>query len=173
MAYDADPVTLDIHEQLSGGILQLSHMSFDPLLRWTKDLGFEPRLAESWERVDDKTMRFKLREGVKFHSGNELTTADVKFTFERLKESQDFKAKATKARQAQSRVKALERMEKIAPAHVDSPFSFEFPVADKVSNPLLSIRHGVAGHGDVPILKNINVTLLPGTRVGCWGRTGR
>ena len=92
MAYDADPVTLDIHEQLSGGILQLSHMTFDPLLRWTKDLGFEPRLAESWERVDDKTMRFKLREGVKFHSGNELTTADVKFTFERLKESQDFKA---------------------------------------------------------------------------------
>ncbi|HAC27058.1 MAG TPA: nickel/dipeptide/oligopeptide ABC transporter substrate-binding protein, partial [Marinobacter hydrocarbonoclasticus] len=82
MAYDADPVTLDIHEQLSGGILQLSHMTFDPLLRWTKDLGFEPRLAESWERVDDKTMRFKLREGVKFHSGNELTTADVKFTFE-------------------------------------------------------------------------------------------
>ena len=61
MAYDADPVTLDIHEQLSGGILQLSHMTFDPLLRWTKDLGFEPRLAESWTRVDEKTMRFKLR----------------------------------------------------------------------------------------------------------------
>ncbi len=83
-----------------------------------------------------------------------------------------FKAKATKARQAQSRVKALERMEKIAPAHVDSPFSFEFPVAGKVSNPLLSIRHGVAGHGDVPILKNINVTLLPGTRVGLLGPNG-
>lgn len=92
MAYDADPVTLDIHEQLSGGILQLSHMSFDPLVRWTKDLEFEPRLAESWERIDDNTMRFKLREGVKFHSGNELTSEDVKFTYERLKKSQDFKA---------------------------------------------------------------------------------
>src|SRR5690554_3043277 len=92
MAYDADSVTLDIHEQLSGGILQLSHMSFDPLVRWTKDLDFEPRLAESWERVDENTMRFKLREGVKFHSGNELTTKDVKFTYDRLKESQDFKA---------------------------------------------------------------------------------
>src|SRR5690554_1273377 len=80
MAYDADPVTLDIHEQLSGGILQLSHMSFDPLLRWTKDLEFEPRLVESWERVDDKTMRFTLRKGVTFHSGNELTTADIQFT---------------------------------------------------------------------------------------------
>jgi len=92
MAYDADPVTLDIHEQLSGGILQLSHMSFDPLLRWTKDLKFEPRLAESWERIDDNTMRFTLRKGVKFHTGNELTAKDVEFTFNRLKESPDFKA---------------------------------------------------------------------------------
>ena len=92
MAYDADPVTLDIHEQLSGGMLQLSHMTFDPLVRWNKDLGFDARLAESWERIDENTMRFKLREGVKFHSGNELTTKDVQFTFNRLKQSQDFKA---------------------------------------------------------------------------------
>ena len=92
MAYDADPVTLDIHEQLSGGMLQLSHMAFDPLVRWTKDLEFEPRLAKSWERVDENTMRFELREGVKFHSGNELTTKDVKFTFDRLRQSPDYKA---------------------------------------------------------------------------------
>ncbi|GGE66507.1 ABC transporter ATP-binding protein [Streptosporangium jomthongense] len=83
-----------------------------------------------------------------------------------------FKAKATKARQAQSRVKALERMEKIAPAHIDSPFSFEFPMADKVSSPLLSIRHGRAGHGDTVILDNINLTLLPGSRVGLLGPNG-
>ncbi|MFC6669461.1 ABC transporter substrate-binding protein [Marinobacterium aestuariivivens] len=92
MAYDADPVSLDPHEQLSGGTLQLSHMTFDPLVRWTKDLGFEPRLAESWERVDDLTMRFKLRQGVKFHSGNEMTARDVVFTFNRLKGSADFKS---------------------------------------------------------------------------------
>ena len=91
MAYDADPVSLDPHEQLSGGTLQLSHMIFDPLVRWTKDLGFEPRLAESWERTDELTMRFKLREGVKFHSGNALTSADVVWTFDRLKGSADFK----------------------------------------------------------------------------------
>ncbi|MDV3504162.1 ATP-binding cassette domain-containing protein [Marinobacter sp. M-5] len=83
-----------------------------------------------------------------------------------------FKAKATKARQAQSRVKALERMEKIAPAHVDSPFSFEFPVADKVSNPLLSIRNGVAGYGETTILAGINLSLLPGSRVGLLGPNG-
>lgn len=83
-----------------------------------------------------------------------------------------FKAKATKARQAQSRVKALERMEKIAPAHVDSPFSFEFPVADKVSNPLMSIRNGAAGYGDSVVLEGINLSLLPGSRIGLLGPNG-
>ncbi|MGI9275551.1 MAG: ABC transporter substrate-binding protein [Endozoicomonas sp.] len=92
LAYDADPVSLDPHEQLSGGTLQLSHMVFDPLVRWTKDLGFEPRLAEKWERTDELTMRFTLRKDVKFHTGNALTSQDVKWTFDRLTDSPDFKA---------------------------------------------------------------------------------
>jgi peptide/nickel transport system substrate-binding protein len=91
MAYDADPVTLDIHEQLSGGVLQLSHMSFDPLIRWTKELAFEPRLATSFQRLNANTVRFSLRKGVKFHSGNMMTAEDFKWTFNRLKESADFK----------------------------------------------------------------------------------
>lgn len=91
VAYDADPVSLDPHEQLSGGTLQLSHMVFDPLVRWTQDLQFEPRLAESWEQIDATTTRFKLRSGVTFHSGNALTAKDVDWTFDRLKESPDFK----------------------------------------------------------------------------------
>lgn len=91
MAYDADPVSLDPHEQLSGGTLQLSHMVFDPLVRWTQDLQFEARLAESWERTDELTYRFQLRRGVKFHSGNPFTAEDVCFTFDRLKTSPDFK----------------------------------------------------------------------------------
>ena len=91
MAYDADPVSLDPYEQLSGGTLQLSHLTHDPLLRWDRNLGFEPRLAEKWERVDDNTMRFHLRKGVKFHSGNDFTAKDVAFTFKRLQESPDFK----------------------------------------------------------------------------------
>jgi len=90
-AYDADPVSLDPHEQLSGGTLQLSHMVFDPLLRWNSELGFDARLAESWERVDDTTMRFNLREGVTFHTGNDMTAEDVVWTIERLKSSPDFK----------------------------------------------------------------------------------
>ncbi len=91
VAYDADPVSLDPHEQLSGGTLQLSHMAFDPLVRWTQDLQFEPRLATSWEQIDPTTTRFHLRKGVKFHSGNEMTAADVKWTFDRLQSSADFK----------------------------------------------------------------------------------
>ena len=92
MAYDADPVSLDIHEQLSGGILQLSHLTHDPLVRWTKDVKFEPRLATDWERIDDTTMRFTLRDGVTFHTGNDFTAKDVVWTIERLKRRADFKA---------------------------------------------------------------------------------
>jgi len=92
LAMDADPVSLDPHVQLSGGMLQYSHMVFDPLVRWTKEGTIEPRLAEKWEQIDDKTMRFYLKKGVKFHSGNDFTAKDVKWTLERLKKSQDFKA---------------------------------------------------------------------------------
>lgn len=91
MAYDADPVSLDPHEQLSGGTLQLSHMIFDPLVRWNREHGIDARLAKSWKRIDPLTVRFELHRGVKFHSGNELTSADVKWTFDRLKVSPDFK----------------------------------------------------------------------------------
>lgn len=91
VAYDADPVSLDPEEQLSGGTLQLSHLVFDPLVRYSQDMKFEPRLATSWERVNDKTMRFHLRKGVTFHSGNPFTAADVVWTFHRLQSSADFK----------------------------------------------------------------------------------
>jgi peptide/nickel transport system substrate-binding protein len=91
LAMDADPVSLDPHVQLSGGMLQYAHMVFDPLVRYDKDMNFVPRLAESWERIDDLTMRFHLRKGVKFHSGNDFTAEDVAFTLDRLKKSDDFK----------------------------------------------------------------------------------
>ncbi|MCJ2164180.1 MULTISPECIES: ABC transporter substrate-binding protein [unclassified Pseudodesulfovibrio] len=91
LAMDADPVSLDPHVQLSGGMLQYSHMVFDSLVRYDKDMNFVPRLAEKWERIDDLTMRFHLRKGVKFHSGNDFTADDVVFTVERLKKSDDYK----------------------------------------------------------------------------------
>ncbi len=91
LAMDADPVSLDPHVQLSGGMLQYSHMVFDPLIRWTQDMKFESRLAEKYERIDANTMRFHLRKGVTFHSGNPFTAKDVVWTINRLKKSQDFK----------------------------------------------------------------------------------
>jgi ATP-binding cassette subfamily F protein 3 len=90
-----------------------------------------------------------------------------------------FKAKASKAKQAQSRVKELERMELIAPAHVDSPFQFEFPCHDKVSTPLLNIEDADIGYpaGEkseqpVTILRKQNVSLVPGHRIGLLGANG-
>lgn len=91
LALDSDPVSMDPHVQLSGGMLQYSHIVFDPLVRWTQEMTIEPRLAEKWEQVDPLTMRFTLRKGVLFHSGNALTSKDVKWTLERLKQSDDFK----------------------------------------------------------------------------------
>jgi peptide/nickel transport system substrate-binding protein len=92
MAYDADPTSLDPHEQLASATLQLSHLVFDPLLRFRKDLTLEPRLATRWEKIDELTTRFHLREGVRFHSGRTLSAQDVVWTFNRLKQSPDFKA---------------------------------------------------------------------------------
>src|SRR3990172_10037797 len=92
MAYDSDPTSLDPHEQLSGATLQLSHLLFDPLIRFRQNLSIEPRLAQSYERIDERTTRFHLREGVTFQSGRTLSAEDVVWTFNRLKQSPDFKA---------------------------------------------------------------------------------
>src|SRR5512145_788184 len=92
MAYDADPTSLDPHEQLSGATLQMSHLLFDPLIRFRQDLSIEPRLAKSFETIDERITRFHLRDGVKFQSGRTLRAEDVVWTFNRLKQSPDFKA---------------------------------------------------------------------------------
>ncbi len=83
-----------------------------------------------------------------------------------------FRAQATKARQAQSRIKAMERMERIQAAHVDSPFSFTFRACPAAPDPLLRIEHGVLGYGATPILENIKLTLRPGERIGLLGANG-
>ncbi|MCF6442223.1 ATP-binding cassette domain-containing protein [Pseudoalteromonas luteoviolacea] len=83
-----------------------------------------------------------------------------------------FKAKASKAKQAQSRVKALERMEKLAPAHADSPFSFEFSNPDNIPNPLMTLDQAQAGYGDITILHQIKLNLVPGSRIALLGRNG-
>jgi ATP-binding cassette subfamily F protein 3 len=83
-----------------------------------------------------------------------------------------FRAKASKARQAQSRVKALERMELIAPAHVDSPFHFALRAPDKLPNPLLRIDDASAGYGALEVLRGVRLSLTPGDRIGLLGANG-
>ncbi len=83
-----------------------------------------------------------------------------------------FKAQATKARQAQSRIKALERMELISMAHVDSPFNFTFPAPKKMPNPLLTLDDVTIGYEQKVILPNISLTIAAGDRIGLLGSNG-
>ena len=83
-----------------------------------------------------------------------------------------YKAKASKARQAQSRIKALEKLEELAPAHIDSPFDFVFREADKVSSPLLDLAEGVLGYPDKRVLEKVKLQLVPGARIGLLGPNG-
>jgi ATP-binding cassette subfamily F protein 3 len=83
-----------------------------------------------------------------------------------------FRYKASKAKQAQSRIKELERMENIAPAHIDSPFYFNFPEPQKVHSALANISQADLGYGEKTILSQVNFDLQPGTRVGLLGPNG-
>ncbi len=83
-----------------------------------------------------------------------------------------FRYKASKARQAQSRIKALEKMEKVLPAQFDNPFSFEFRTPDALPNPILMMNDAAAGYDDTMILEQIKINLVPGSRIGLLGRNG-
>ena len=87
-----------------------------------------------------------------------------------------FKAKATKAAQAQSRIKALEKLERIAPAHVDSPFTFEFRKPEGEPRQLLKFADMKLGYGEgdaqKTILDRVSFSILPNSRIGLLGRNG-
>jgi len=83
-----------------------------------------------------------------------------------------FRAKATKARQAQSRLKALDRMERINAAHVDAPFDFEFLEPERAPDPMLTLEHVAAGYGERTVLRGVDLSLRPGTRLGLLGPNG-
>ncbi|WP_179405257.1 ATP-binding cassette domain-containing protein [Burkholderia guangdongensis] len=93
-----------------------------------------------------------------------------------------FKAKATKARQAQSRMKALEKMELIAPAHVASAFTFEFRTPDAAPNPMMVMEDvrcgyrangGMDGGAEIPIVERVSLSIQNGQRIGLLGANGQ
>jgi ATP-binding cassette subfamily F protein 3 len=87
-----------------------------------------------------------------------------------------FKAKASKARQAQSRVKMLEKMERIAPVLANNPVAFEFDAPEQTPDPLLILEHTACGYrtdeGDKRILDNVTLTVRAGSRIGLLGING-
>ncbi|CAG1770219.1 partial putative ABC transporter ATP-binding protein YheS, partial [uncultured bacterium] len=83
-----------------------------------------------------------------------------------------FRAQATKARQAQSRIKALARMEEVAAAHVDTPFSFAFREPVAMPDTLLELRDAAVGYNDTPMISGINFMLRPGERIALLGPNG-
>jgi ATP-binding cassette subfamily F protein 3 len=83
-----------------------------------------------------------------------------------------FRASATKSRQAQSRLKMLERMERIVPAHVDSPFEFEFAAPLKTPRPLLTLEGAACGYADTAIVKGVDMSIAPLDRIALLGPNG-
>ncbi|WP_371194328.1 ATP-binding cassette domain-containing protein [Glaciecola sp. SC05] len=83
-----------------------------------------------------------------------------------------FKAKASKAKQAQSRVKQLEKMEEVLPIQQSSGFSFEFRIPDKLPNPLIKMENVQVGYNSTVILNKVHLNLVPGSRIGLLGKNG-
>ncbi|MFT4172786.1 MAG: ATP-binding cassette domain-containing protein [Rhodocyclaceae bacterium] len=83
-----------------------------------------------------------------------------------------FRAQATKARQAQSRIKALARMEHIAAAHVDTPFDFSFLAPERASDPMVTLHDAAIGYGERRVIDALSLTLRPGARLGLLGPNG-
>ncbi|MCU7999544.1 ABC transporter ATP-binding protein [Shewanella sp. SM95] len=83
-----------------------------------------------------------------------------------------FRYKASKAKQAQSRLKALERMTELLPSQADSPFYMEFRVPEALPNPLIKMEQVAIGYSDKPILSKVHLNLVPGARIGLLGRNG-
>ncbi|MBK6436200.1 MAG: ATP-binding cassette domain-containing protein [Rhodanobacteraceae bacterium] len=83
-----------------------------------------------------------------------------------------FKASAAKARQAQSRVKMIERIKLVAPVMADSEFSFDFPQPDRLPSPLIRLHDAAVGYGERTVLSNIKLSLEPGQRIGLVGPNG-
>jgi len=83
-----------------------------------------------------------------------------------------FRAKATKARQAQSRMKMLAKMEDLAPLHVAAPFSFEFREPERAPDPLLTMESAAVGYGEKVVLDRITLSIRSGERIGLLGVNG-
>ena len=87
IAQDGESKSLDIHQGNDGFSLRANRLIYSRLVEADENMQIHQGLAESWQQLDDKTMQFKLRKGIKFHNGDDFTAEDVKFSFERMMNS--------------------------------------------------------------------------------------
>lgn len=150
------------------------------LLLISHDRDFLDRITDHIAHAEHQRLTLFTGNYSSFEALRAEQLAQQQMSFQRQKRQIDhiqkfvdrFRAQATKARQAQSRIKALERMTKIAPAHVDSQFEFHFSEPEKLSDPLLKIEEARIGYGETTILRSITLRLSPGDRIGLIGPNG-
>ncbi len=109
------------------------------------------------ERMAQQQQAFEKQEATKAHLGDFIRR---------------FRAKASKAKQAQSRIKQLERMSELSPMMADNPFSFRFYEPANMSSPLIELTHADIGYSETPLLRDANVQVTPDTRIGLLGMNG-
>ncbi len=150
------------------------------LLLISHDRDFLDAIAGQIVHFEDRDMRLYSGNYSAFERQRAERLAQQQASYERQQREiahmhkfvERFRAKATKARQAQSRIKALERMELIAPAHVDSPFHFGFDQPEHLPHPLLKLDNAAAGYDGKPVINQVRLSLNPGDRIGLLGPNG-
>ena len=150
------------------------------LLLISHDRDFLDAIADAICNIEGQRLRLYAGNYSAFETQRAAQLAQQQATYEKQQREiahlqsfvDRFKAKATKARQAQSRIKALARMERIAAAHVDTPFEFAFRPPVVQPDPVLTLDGVDAGYGEATVLREIRMTLRAGTRLGLLGRNG-
>jgi ATP-binding cassette subfamily F protein 3 len=153
----------------SGTLLMISH-----------DREFLDSIIDRVLHIENRTIRayagnysqFELKRSEELALKSVLHARQVKRIGEITAFVNRFRASATKSRQAQSRLKMLQRMERIVPAHVDSPFEFEFSKPLKTPRPLITLEDAACGYGGTQILGGINVSIGPLDRIALLGPNG-
>src|ERR1700681_995005 len=150
------------------------------LLLITHDRDFLDAVVGEIVHLDGRKLRLYTGNYSQFESEHALALAQQQAAYAKQQRQiahlrsfiDRFRAKATKAKQAQSRIKTLERMEMIAAAHVDSPFSFELKAHPTAARQLLKLEHVSLGYGGAPVLENVDWAILAGERIGLLGPNG-
>jgi ATP-binding cassette subfamily F protein 3 len=150
------------------------------LLLVTHDRDFLDAVVTSIVHLDGRKLRLYSGNYTQFEREHALALAQQQAAYAKQQRQiahlrsyiDRFRAKATKAKQAQSRIKTLERMELIAAAHVDSPFSFEFPATEIHARQLVKFDHATLGYAGKPVVTGVDWAILPGERIGLLGPNG-